>query len=320
MDAKNAFEAIEAIRATVPVEDQAGLDAEYATRFGVIGEAVGTVAVAETAPAPETQLEKKLPDFLNPDIKLGAKDQLTLMREFWNDLGYVVPDLSSEQETRLEATVDSSLGSRVVPTPLLDLTGRMHVAASASELFKKNSFHPDCEALRAPGTSYTYGKLMANPESTVKVGRKEYGLRYKTPDGEIVSRASYIESLVSAGQAVVAEDGTVWTFPVMDVRMRAPRTRNYAAKLLERISAVSTPESLITMQLLHQANGTPNSEWEVDFANEAVYELDKNGKLVALVSVTSVDWDPDSRQLYLDDWDAGSRNDNFGVRAEKSGL
>lgn len=46
MDAKSAFEAIEAIRATVPAGEKVELDAEYAAHWGV-AEAVGPVAVAE---------------------------------------------------------------------------------------------------------------------------------------------------------------------------------------------------------------------------------------------------------------------------------
>ncbi len=55
MDAKNAFEAIEAIRNTVPSEELQVLDSELATQFGLIVEVTGTVAVAETivTPTPE---------------------------------------------------------------------------------------------------------------------------------------------------------------------------------------------------------------------------------------------------------------------------
>jgi|GEM_PF-2371344 len=63
MDAKSAFEAIEAIRRTVPAEELQVLGSELVTQFGLVAEATGTVAVSETttieAPTltPESLLE-----------------------------------------------------------------------------------------------------------------------------------------------------------------------------------------------------------------------------------------------------------------------
>jgi hypothetical protein len=74
------------------------------------------------------------------------------------------------------------------------------------------------------------------------------------------------------------------------------------------------------MQLLHQANGTPNPNWHIDISNEAVYELDKKGKAVAPVDVASVRWYPDYRQVDLGSWGAGDRGGDFGVRGAESGL
>jgi hypothetical protein len=163
-----------------------------------------------------------------------------------------------------------------------------------------------------------YGKLMSEPTATIKEGRTSYGLRYKAPTGEIVDQDTFQKQLVDSGHAV--HDATVWTFPVMDVAVQSPRTNDTAGNLHQKVNPVVTPESLIAMQLLHQANGTPNPQWCVDFANEAVYKLDKKGNPVAPVRVAGVDWDPDRRQVDSDAWGADNQYGSFGVRGAGSGL
>ena len=54
----------------------------------------------------------------------------------------------------------------------------------------------------------------------------------------------------------------------MDVSAHAERTNATAGKLLERIDPIAVPETLLATQLLHQANGTPNTQWEVDFTGK----------------------------------------------------
>lgn len=274
----------------------------------------------EVAPTPETELETRLPGFLNPNIKLGASDQLTTMREFWNTLGREVPELSAEQQGDLEVKLATHPDRRVVPTPLLSLMERKQTVETA-KVFRKNQFSPTSSAIWTPDESGLYGKLLVNPEATVQDGKKSYGMFYKTDtNGALVKREAYIAGLVASGKAVTSPDGTTWVFPVMDVQTNAPRTREYASKLHADVSPTMTPEALITMQLLQQANGTPNSRWEPDFANEAVYELDKHDAPKALVEAAGVVWVPGARQVDLSVWDGGSRDGDFGVRAEESGL
>lgn len=299
--------------------------AEVTSRGLEVPGAVGATATqaagveADGLNAEQRAFQGRVGSFLDPEEKVEAGDQLAVTTEFWHKLGLVTPQLSSEQVAALAAKAEQNPDKRIVPTPLLDLAGRKAVAERARS-FPGQQLNNRVDALWAPDTSWLYGKLLADPESVVKEGRDSYGLRYKTPEGEVVGRADYITALKEAGQAVVAEDGTVWAYPVMDVRVNSPRTRDTAANLFEAVNATVAPESLITMQLLHQANGSPNTDWEVDFANEAVYELDKKGNPKALVSVASVDWYPYDRQMDLYDWGADGRGGDFGVRGAESEL
>jgi hypothetical protein len=281
--------------------------------------ATATQATAEAEPV-KGEFETRVESFLNTEARLDVTDQLAVMRELWGKLGYEMPELSESQQAELALVAEANPFHRVVPTPLLSFSERKAVAEKA-RAFPGQKFTTSANALWTPDESWAYGKLIRDPESTVKDGNKTYGLRYKTPEGETtVSREAYIAALKAAGQAVEAKDGRVWTFPVMDVRVQAPRTRDYVRNLHGRVDPVGSPESLLTTQLLHQANGTPNPVWEVDFANEAVYELDRKGNPKALVDVAGVDWDPNYRQVYLFNWYTDNRNDDFGVRGAESGL
>lgn len=267
-------------------------------------------------------LEEHLPLFLDPESEIAPSFQLIVMKEFWKTLGCSVPELTLEQKTKLEKELAEHPDRRVIPTPLTDSakTDRKNIAEDAKAQFGKNKFHETEDPLWTPDNSWTYGKLLSDPETDVKDGNTTYGLRYKAVGGGLVKRSEYLASLKESGQAVEAEDGTIWTFPVMDVQIQSPRNYTTTRNLHSEVSPTATPESLIAMQLLHQAIGTPNPEWSVDFANEAVYELKKDGSVKELVSVASVRWGPNDRQVNLDLWNADDRNGDFGVRAEESGI
>ena len=258
-------------------------------------------------------------EFLASDTPLSAGEQLNTMHEFWQKLGLAAPALNQEQLERVQAKLETRPDRRVVPVPLLDLNGRKAVAERAKTAFPDSKFNSGYEALWTPDESWTYGKLLRDPESTVKDGRKSYGLRYHTEDG-VLSRSELVGKLKASGQAIEAEDGTVWLFPVMDVQVESPREYARADKLHATADITQVPEAPLTMQLLHQANGTPNANWSVDFTNEAVYELDKKGNPVAPVYVAGVFWYPLGRRVRLDRWDAGGMYGDFGVRGAESGL
>lgn len=297
----------------------------------VVGVAA-TGATVEAEPA-KSEFETRVANFLNPEARLDASDQLTVMREFWNKLGYDLPTLDEGEQARLLKAAERHPDRRIVPTPLLTFDQRKAIAETAREAFPAQQFTPNSDALWTPDVSWLYGKLLRDPGSAVKDGRKTYALGYKTPDGEIATRREYMGTLVDAEQSVEAADGTTWIFPVMDVRVQSPRTNARADNLHQKIDPIDVPESGIAMQLLHKANGTPNPEWHVDFVNEAIFEVevkgkgdkqeiiftDKNGE-TTLVSVASVGWDPIDRQVYLYSWDAGDRDGDFGVRGAESGL
>jgi len=310
----------------LPVFSDEELLGEVARRQLVVAGEAGLVAVA-TAVEPVVEQKRGVyvagvEEFLDAEQGMDVEQQLDVMVKFWGRLGFNVPKLSTEQRRVLESVTAARPDWRVVPTPLLDLNGRQEVAERAKLVFlnAETGFGRNA-ALWTPDENWTYGKLLRSREGVIKEGRDSYGLGYKTPDGKVaIGQTAYAAALWQAGETVVGEDGKIWTFPVMDVRVRSERTSTSAGELLKKVDPIVTPESLITTQLLHQAARNPNSTWEVDFANEAVYKLGKKGEAVAPVRVASVVWNPYARQVNLYRWGSGDQRDSFGVRGAASGL
>lgn len=303
------------------------LQAELSRRGLEVAPAIGTVATEAAAPsiysaaeAPKTRFEQQLSTYLDPEAKMSLEDQVEVMTAFWNQLGFKIPSLRPGQaDVLVDRLEDAPTHYRLMPTPLLNHEGRKAIVEVTKVKFPNNNFAPHVDALWTPGEDYMYGMLLRNPDSTVKEGRKEYGLRYNTPEG-VVTRPELVEILKAGGTSAEATDGTTWTFPVMDVQVESPRTYARAGELHEAADITQVPEALITMQALHQANDTPNPNWSIDITNEAVYELDKKGVAVSPVRVTSVYWYRNGRQVTLDSWGAAYRHFAFGVRGAESGL
>jgi len=293
--------------------------------------AVGATAARGAEAGRETNEEQawqgRIRRWLDPELKLDITDQLSVMREFWSKLGYNLPKLSKYQHDKLDEAAETQPLQRVVPTLLSALVRRKSMVEKAPALLGQES-GPSDNVLWIPDKTSVYRKLLWRPEHTVIVGDKTYGLRFKTEQGDIVGRAAHLALLKETGRAVEASKGYVWTFPVMDVRFRTKRTYDTAGNLDKLVNFITSPESLIAVQLLRQASGITNPEqtgpldfgWEADFANEAVYELDEAGNPKALVSVASVSWTLNDRHIGLGDWYAGLQVGGFGVRDAASGL
>ena len=254
------------------------------------------------------------------------------MREFWGSLEHELPELNEEQQARLQVKAEAHPTHRIMPAPLNALPGRNAMVETAKAVFPKiifgrngsGMFDEHGSGLDFESTSF-YGELLAHLGATIQFGdpfklrKKYYGMRYKTPSGTaVVGRADYKNDLDAAGKTVKGEHDIPWTWSVMDVAVRSPRTNAPYEALHGRVSPTATPEAHIGMCLLHLANGTPNTDFEPDFVNEAVFELDKRGSVKALYGAGSVLWNSGTHDLAMKEW--AERHDSLGVRAEESGL
>ncbi|HEX5456494.1 MAG TPA: hypothetical protein VFW77_03965 [Candidatus Saccharimonadales bacterium] len=320
MDDKKIFEAISTPELLAEVERR------VQTEGLVLPESlVGAAATASELDEPsldQTMLKNKVEGFIDPDSDMDLDEQLGVMAEFWQNLGMNSPELSDEQKASIADTMEKNPGKRVVPTPLLDLKGRQDIATLARGLFPANKFNVSRDPLWVPDETRRYGRLLRDPDGKVKEDRTIYGLGYKLPNGEqAVGRTHFIDAMADSGQAVAGDDGTVWVYPVIDVSVDRPRSKDKTVDLYEAVDPTVTPDTVIALQLLHQVNGTPHFRPDVDFANEAIFVLSTRGNPKSLARVAGVYWSSERRVLDLDDWDPADRNGRrFGVRAAESGL
>jgi hypothetical protein len=309
--------------------------------YNLIGSIVARSAGVEFTPLSDEQLafKDKIKDFLDPEAELDLDAQLEITTELYDQLGYTPPELDDSQKATLAKTLEANPGKRVIPTPLLDLDERITITDMGQGLPAQqfDTDHP--HALWTPEGGL-YGNLLSNLDGAYtndKDPRISYALRYKTTDGVVTDRAGYIEWLKETDQAIEDDNGTVWTYPVSEVQVKSERTNTTAGDLHEAVDPIVSPELLIVTQLLHQANGTPDPNWQSDFANEAIYafykvtkfskeelqelgvDLDEQGK--ALERVARVRWDVGYRYVALGGVDADKRTDKrFGIRHGVSGL
>jgi hypothetical protein len=268
----------------------------------------------------EIVFKNKVESFIGSDSDMDMKEQLEFMNEFWQRLDMTPPNLSDEQKTKIADTLEQNPNRRLIPTPLLDVQGRKDIADRAHSAFPSQKFTSSGSALSIPDESDIYGKLLRDPDGTVKDGSDSYGLVFKLPDGgQVVGHTNFVNAMVENGQAIRGEDGIVWIYPVMDVRVSSPRSLDNAKKLYEQVDPTVTPDSNLSVQLLHQAAGTPFIGLNVDFANEAVFKLDDAGKPEVFVDAASMYWSG-YHQVRLGIWRGNNRYGNFGVRAAKNSI
>lgn len=103
---------------------------------------------------------------------------------------------------------------------------------------------------------------------------------YKSPlRGGPVDRLTYREDALNAGTALVADNGTVVAFNLMDAQQNALRREESMGELFPRISPVATPETHILGEILRQMADKPDMNMTINALNEAAYVRTRSGEL-----------------------------------------
>lgn len=296
---------------------------------------------------------------LSADFQLGVmQDFLERLERGARQIGksadlpsLIIPDMGAAQSRELAQTAQTHPGNRVVPTILMDQTRpslpmRKAIVAGARS-FDRQQFidkpEDEVSALRGPDEEVDIGKglhpyaaILMDPHADKPVRYKGelFRLFYKRSGdnseaeepkidlNEMVDRSSFVETLLESGRAIEAKDGAIWVFPVMDIQVNSPRTKDTASNLYRRIDPVNVPESLLIVSCLHQANGTPNTTGDIDYANEALWKVKKTGDPITdnPDNVVTVRFRSDRRRVGLFARIGDSVRDNAGVRDTVSGL
>ena len=227
-----------------------------------------------------------------PNVQIRFMEQV--LRRVHNNSDLTIPRLNPRQQRDLDQRLWAHPELRVVPTPFMTL----EQLGTASESARSVSHVPlrDESVLRLPqptenpmsawlvrhrddpNASYN-GQDDPNNLNREKTGPRfngDYALRYKTPDGHVVDRATYLQALLDEGLAVQGEDGTVWTFPVTDISTTPELTDRAVNEVYPEIDAVNTIE-LSYLGMIMQAAAGKHSNGAISLVNGATYHLDEHG-------------------------------------------
>ncbi|MBI3624322.1 hypothetical protein HY218_01680 [Candidatus Saccharibacteria bacterium] len=268
---------------------------------------------------------ERLSNFLDASERLSLPEELETMTRFWDVLGYKVPDISQDMAAALAREIGESPNKRVVPAPVIVNPDQLKaLTAKAKDVFADNKFSETYDPQYVTDESYVFGRLLRNPDGFDEADGKRYELVARDQNGNLQRGLNNWRIAMSVQSAmgtrlVMGENGQAWTFAIVSAEPNAARTRKQPGELFNEVDQRVTPSTLIAVNLLHQANGTPNTDWNIDFANLAVAEVEagKKGKKdqLKVVRVASVYWHPYDRYLELSNWNAGnSADDNVGVR------
>ncbi len=241
--------------------------------------------------------------------------QLSVLENFWYDLGYDMPKLDEAQEQAIDNNLRTA-DRRIVLAPHFDnIYDRQHLGnamkrASYPSLngYQGFAFCRPPEQIR--NESQIYSALLEDLDSTVIFDGNTYQIGYLASNGSILSRPVYKELI--ARQKTI-KDGTPWSVQIMEIgaNRRDYSLLNTARGRFEWSSAYAMqggyPEAYMAVELLHIKNDTPRDmKRRINITNEAVYRVSENGQrflgaLAAgeLVSIATVSWLPISRQLQL---------------------
>ena len=283
---------------------------------------IGSIAIDNTVTPEESgqnkEFEINVGNYLNPEISMELEGQLSVTKDYWDKLGYDVPALSQDRKTKLAAILEANPSHRIFPAPLLSWQDRNMVAEQARSLPGRSKNTATFNALGVPKPDSKDARLLNNPEDIIIENGESYGLRYKSPNGELFVRSDYINALIDSEEALKADDGNVWTFAVIDISARIARTGNERVNVSHKnIDPILTPELIIALQLFHRFNGSRMPERQLELTNEGIYFIDKRGKAKVLESIVALNWYSELCQVNLRFLGAFeySNNADFGVRS-----
>lgn len=283
---------------------------------------------------PLLALGNDVKDFLDPNTKIDGRDQLHVVHRIWEVVGKSMPELSSDQKAKVSEIAEAIPSFRVMPAPFMSLQTRYATALEFPRLSNEVPSEPetsplkpleragDDEALTAKDPEL-FEKLTSGSIVMASNSLAYFRVFYKTYEGKLVDRLSFISGLVAGGIAVRSEAEEAWTFPLIDIREKPEEIATHepsAASLLvrddltkpalgniwglyETVDPIISPESLLLNQLMHRATNTPVSRSRVDIANEAIHAYSSSKKFsgkpkdTELIAVASVQRSGDQVQL-----------------------
>jgi hypothetical protein len=135
-------------------------------------------------------------------------------------------------------------------------------------------------------------ELLRSPQDILYDGKNRYILGFKLPDGSIGTRDAYINAMLVSEQAVADnESGIVWIYPITEVNFEPNDELITMSDGHASADLTAVIGTLLTVELLHHANGTGYRDSSSIIANEAVYRIGEDGRSAEICGVITLGWD-----------------------------
>lgn len=237
-------------------------------------------------------------DHVDPTQERTAAEQLGFMSDLLGEFGFEMPSPSAVQHKLIAKTVEAYPNHRLFPTPVgrIALRPQLVRPTDTSVLHKIMKDHVSLWMpyhTNRPGKALSMPSLLWLPHVddiwmsdeiyTEKSKQQEvppqvrpYGLRYKAPNGQLLTLPHYLKSLRANNDTLQAKDGTEWTFPLLSLAGIEPDTkpvRRDPFELFKGLNYIATPESRLALQIVHMLTGRPVHPDVAHPSNEVIAEL-----------------------------------------------
>ena len=233
--------------------------------------------------------------------ELEVRDQLEIIGSSWNELGLSIPELDTEQYSRLHNNMDLNMTSRVLPTPIIDPEARLSLFKSLAYL-KDDALLRKCHVV-LPNNASFYKKAL-DDNNQLRFG-------YRDSQSRIRDYRAFREELVSKGHGIRSSQEVLWIFPVIKFNSVRNINRDYAGNVFMESDSINTPETYMMLELLRWTLGLPSRTQANYITNEAIFRQDNTSKIAELSDVVTVGWMSRTNSLVLNSYFRGRLGPGF---------
>lgn len=227
----------------------------------------GTVIFRRSDIELDDSLHSDLKDYLNPDQRMGAFDQVEILDRFYGYLGVFAPltQMDKSHFVRLQTALRTNPGKRVLPIPLNSLRGVRQISGYESSssrdglvLCQEVGF--DFARTRTTPMGYTYSN-----------SRRAF---YRDYFGGLSTYSGLTRDLKHGHKTIRDEVGRSWAFPLIEAAVKlssdAPQARPIWLKPMDPLRLPDTLAMLRTIQ--HAAGFGDDIEGQIELSSAQIYK------------------------------------------------
>jgi hypothetical protein len=211
-------------------------------------------------------LRMDLRDYLNPNEKMGAADQISILDGLYEHMGVTLPTtlMRHSQYSALQKTLVANPGKRLLPIPLHAIRGVNLI--SGHERPQDHSGLVLCQEVGFNFNNVVGNQLGYTYSSTQRAFYRDYY-------GGLSSYDNFVRDLSLTNQVIEDDKGRVWAFPVIDatVKLTGPGSEEKPV-MFKPMDPIRLPDVLAMLRVVQNAAGFgPQVEDKVELSSAIIY-------------------------------------------------